>query len=133
MEETIPMAWDHYLAAVYTVYALLSVILTIWLARTLGTNGRIFLKDVFPENPALADAVNRLPGNIIGEALRVGSGSAQNQGSRCHRHHYCFHDLFSRLNRDSREPGAFAACPIRRISTANRFSLEIHSGKRDKN
>jgi hypothetical protein len=48
------------LSVVYTLYALASVGLTIWLARTLGTNGKVFLEDVFPEHPALAAAVNRL-------------------------------------------------------------------------
>jgi hypothetical protein len=48
------------LSVVYLIYALSSVVLTIWLARTLGTNGRVFLEDVFKDNPALAASVNRL-------------------------------------------------------------------------
>jgi len=50
---------DH-LSVVYTLYAIISVGLTIWLARTLGKSGRAFLEDVFADNPTLADAVNRL-------------------------------------------------------------------------
>ncbi len=49
-----------FLSVVYTLYALVSVGLTIWLARTLGKNGRVFLEDVFAEQPGLADAVNKL-------------------------------------------------------------------------
>jgi hypothetical protein len=48
------------LSVVYGLYALASVGLTIWLARTLARNGRVFLEDVFEERPALADAVNKL-------------------------------------------------------------------------
>ena len=48
------------LAAVYAVYAAVSVVLTIFLARTLGANGRVFLLDVFPDKPEMARAVNEL-------------------------------------------------------------------------
>lgn len=44
----------------YVVYLLISVCLTVWVARTLSSNGRIFLADVLHGNEALADAVNRL-------------------------------------------------------------------------
>ncbi len=44
----------------YIAYALVSVALTAWVARTLFQNGRIFLVDVFDGNEELADAVNRL-------------------------------------------------------------------------
>jgi hypothetical protein len=49
-----------YLVPVYIAYALLSVSLTVWLARTLFHNGAVFLKDVFGDNPEMANAVNRL-------------------------------------------------------------------------
>jgi len=49
-----------FLTYVYVVYAVFSTALTIWLARTLGSNGRVFLHDVFPGSPALGDAVNHL-------------------------------------------------------------------------
>lgn len=44
----------------YLVYLLIAVPLTIWVARTLSRNGRIFLVDVFHGNAEFADAVNRL-------------------------------------------------------------------------
>ncbi|GGX38907.1 hypothetical protein [Streptomyces fructofermentans] len=44
----------------YVIYLLVSVALTIWVARTLSTNGRIFLSDVLQGNEKLADAVNHL-------------------------------------------------------------------------
>jgi len=44
----------------YLVYVALSCGLTIWVARTLFLNGRVFLVDVFAGNEALADSVNRL-------------------------------------------------------------------------
>ncbi len=50
---------DH-ISVVYALYALVSVALTIWLARTLAKNGRVFLEDVFSENAPLAEAVNKL-------------------------------------------------------------------------
>ncbi len=49
-----------YLVPVYVVYGLVSLGLTIWLARTLFRNGAVFLRDVFADKPDLADAVNRL-------------------------------------------------------------------------
>jgi len=48
------------LAVVYAMYAALSVALTVWLARTLARNGRVFLDDVFRENEALSKSVNQL-------------------------------------------------------------------------
>src|SRR6266508_986218 len=44
----------------YIAYLLVSVALTIWVARTLHKNGRIFLVDSFLGNEALADSVNHL-------------------------------------------------------------------------
>lgn len=44
----------------YLLYLLIAVPLTIWVARTLSRNGRIFLVDVFGGNEDFADAVNRL-------------------------------------------------------------------------
>jgi hypothetical protein len=44
----------------YLVYLAIAVPLTIWVARTLSRNGRIFLVDVFHGNEFFADAVNRL-------------------------------------------------------------------------
>ncbi|BBC36067.1 putative integral membrane protein [Streptomyces graminofaciens] len=44
----------------YVIYLLVSVGLTVWVARTLSKNGRIFLSDVLQGNEKLADAVNHL-------------------------------------------------------------------------
>ena len=44
----------------YGIYLILSLGLTIWVARTLFQNGRVFLVDVFAGNEALADSVNHL-------------------------------------------------------------------------
>lgn len=50
---------DH-LTFVYVVYSVVSIALTVWLARTLFKNGAVFLRDVFKDTPDLANAVNRL-------------------------------------------------------------------------
>ena len=44
----------------YLFYLAVSVGLTIWVARTLHKNGRVFLVDAFGGNAALADSVNHL-------------------------------------------------------------------------
>ncbi|WP_052863792.1 hypothetical protein [Streptomyces niger] len=44
----------------YAVYLLVSIALTVWVARTLSRNGQIFLADVLRGNEKLADAVNHL-------------------------------------------------------------------------
>ena len=44
----------------YTLYLALSLLLTVWVARTLHRNGRIFLVAAFKGNEALADSVNHL-------------------------------------------------------------------------
>ncbi len=44
----------------YLLYLAVSVTLTIWVARTLHRNGRVFLVDVFHGNESLADSVNQL-------------------------------------------------------------------------
>lgn len=49
-----------FLPLVYAAYAAISVALTIFLARTLSVNGRIFLEKVFASDPPFGDAVNRL-------------------------------------------------------------------------
>src|SRR5262249_22193212 len=50
----------EYLVLVYGAYAVTSVALTIWIARTLFKNGAVFLEEVFTDTPKMADAVNRL-------------------------------------------------------------------------
>ncbi len=49
-----------YLVPVYAFYAVTSVGLVVWLARTLFRNGAVFLEDVFEDNPRMAQSVNRL-------------------------------------------------------------------------
>ncbi len=44
----------------YTLYLALAVAMTVWVARTLHKNGRIFLVDCFHGNTELADSVNHL-------------------------------------------------------------------------
>ncbi|MFE6686754.1 hypothetical protein ACFVFQ_09790 [Streptomyces sp. NPDC057743] len=44
----------------YVIYLVVSIGLTIWVARTLSRNGRLFLADVLHGNEKLADAVNHL-------------------------------------------------------------------------
>src|SRR5919202_4476941 len=44
----------------YISYVVISVALTVWVARTLHKNGRVFLVDVFRGNESLADSVNHL-------------------------------------------------------------------------
>ena len=44
----------------YACYLIISVGLTVWVARTLHANGRIFLVDAFHGNEPLADSVNHL-------------------------------------------------------------------------
>lgn len=44
----------------YAIYLAIAIPVTIWVARTLHKNGRIFLVSCFKENEELADSVNRL-------------------------------------------------------------------------
>ena len=44
----------------YVVYLAVSVALTIWVARTLHRNGRVFLIEAFHGNESVADSVNHL-------------------------------------------------------------------------
>jgi hypothetical protein len=44
----------------YAIYLLVAIPLTVWVARTLHKNGRIFLVDCFHGNEELADSVNHL-------------------------------------------------------------------------
>jgi hypothetical protein len=44
----------------YLSYLTLSVTLTVWVAKTLHKNGRIFLVDAFNQNQPLADSINHL-------------------------------------------------------------------------
>lgn len=48
------------LITIYAAYLLISIGVTVWVARTLHQSGRIFLVDSFLGNEALADSVNHL-------------------------------------------------------------------------
>ncbi len=50
----------NYIILLYACYLLITVSLTIWVARTLFKNGKVFLVDIFHGNKELADAVNNL-------------------------------------------------------------------------
>jgi hypothetical protein len=47
-------------AACYFSYLAISIGITVWVARTLHKNGRVFLLDAFHGNAELADSVNHL-------------------------------------------------------------------------
>jgi hypothetical protein len=49
-----------YVIACYFSYLAISIALTIWVAHTLKTSGRVFLIEAFHGNADLADSVNRL-------------------------------------------------------------------------
>jgi hypothetical protein len=77
----------NWIIALYLAYLAISVCLTMWVARTLHKNGRIFLVDSFRGNEPLADSVNHLLVvgfyliNIgyVALALRYGSAAANAQ------------------------------------------------------
>ena len=45
---------------IYIAYTIISIVMTIWVARTLHKNGRIFLLDAFHGKEEMADSVNHL-------------------------------------------------------------------------
>jgi hypothetical protein len=50
----------NYVVSTYILYLLISVALTVWVARTLHKNGRFFLVEAFHGNEPLADSINHL-------------------------------------------------------------------------
>ena len=50
----------NYIIITYCSYLIITICLTIWVARTLFKNGKIFLVDIFYGNKELADSVNNL-------------------------------------------------------------------------
>ena len=50
----------NYIITTYIAYLVVTVCLTIWVAKTLFKNGKIFLVDIFHGNTPLADSVNNL-------------------------------------------------------------------------
>ena len=49
-----------WVTASYLTYLAVTVPLTVWVASTLSINGQVFLEDVFTDNSALAEAINKL-------------------------------------------------------------------------
>jgi len=45
---------------IYIAYTIISIAMTVWVARTLHKNGRIFLLDAFKGKEEMADSVNHL-------------------------------------------------------------------------
>src|SRR5262249_61976959 len=60
MAMPLPAVDPMYTVTTYVLYLAISVVLTVWVARTLHTNGRVFLVDAFLGNETLADSVNHL-------------------------------------------------------------------------
>jgi hypothetical protein len=62
--ETVPAASSavssQFMVAAYLLYLMVSVLLTVWVARTLQRNGVQFLRDAFVGKETLADSVNHL-------------------------------------------------------------------------
>jgi len=50
----------NYIILTYAIYLPLTIVLTVWVAKTLFTNGRVFLVDIFDRNELMADSVNKL-------------------------------------------------------------------------
>ena len=50
----------NWIITAYLTYLAISIALTVWVARTIHQNGRIFLVDSFMGNEKLADSVNHL-------------------------------------------------------------------------
>lgn len=73
----------------YVCYLVISVALTVWVARTLSKNGRIFLVNSFASDERLADSINHLL--VVGFylinlgyvtlALKLGDKPASTQGA----------------------------------------------------
>lgn len=60
LAQAYPAGDSNTTVVMYLIYLLISVALTVWVAKTLHKNGRIFLVDSFLGNEGLADSVNHL-------------------------------------------------------------------------
>lgn len=49
-----------YIVWSYSIYLVISLVVTVWVAKTLHRNGRVFLIEAFGGNADLADSVNHL-------------------------------------------------------------------------
>lgn len=78
----------NYTVTAYFFYLVISVAMTVWVARTLHQNGRVFLVQAFRGNAEMADSVNHLLVvgfylinlGFITTALRYGAKPADLQG-----------------------------------------------------
>lgn len=50
----------NWLILTYSIYLVISIVLTMFVGHTLAKNGRVFLVDCFHGNESLADSVNHL-------------------------------------------------------------------------
>lgn len=50
----------NYTVLTYSIYLPITIILTVWVARTLFTNGKVFLIEIFHQDLTLAESVNKL-------------------------------------------------------------------------
>lgn len=50
----------NYIIITYSCYLIITICVTVWVARTLFKNGKVFLIDIFHGNQELADSVNNL-------------------------------------------------------------------------
>jgi len=50
----------NYIIFSYITYLLVTIVLTVWVAKTLFKNGKVFLVEIFHGNKELADSVNNL-------------------------------------------------------------------------
>lgn len=50
----------NYIIITYILYLAITISITIWVARTLFKNGKVFLIDIFHGNKEMADSVNNL-------------------------------------------------------------------------
>lgn len=50
----------NYTVISYSIYIIISVVLTIWVAKTLSKNGKIFIVDILNGNEELAESLNKL-------------------------------------------------------------------------
>jgi hypothetical protein len=50
----------NYIIITYSFYLIITICVTVWVARTLFKNGKVFLIDIFHGNQELADSVNNL-------------------------------------------------------------------------
>ena len=62
----------------YALYLAIALPLTVWVAKNLFNNGRLFLVDCFHGNEPLADSVNRLL--VVGFYLKVAQDVTETRG-----------------------------------------------------